>query len=279
MPIRRCRLLSLIALPAFALAEQPREEHEHTPIAPVATAPEKPVYMTRISVEERDGMVRIPGGRFIMGASDKAAQPNEKPPHEATVGPFWIDKTEVTVGAYRVCVDAHVCERPRSSYATCTFDLGEPELPISCVRWKDAATYCSFVHKRLPREVEWEFAARGTTKAIYPWGNTPGSCAFAATLVRDTSAKTCAPHPTRVGTHTAGASVFHVEDLSGNVEEWVQDWYAPGAASLEPVAGASHVLRGGGWLSAPSMSRTTTRNWGSAMEAGPNVGFRCARSE
>jgi formylglycine-generating enzyme required for sulfatase activity len=36
-------------------------------------------------------------------------------------------------------------------------------------------------------------------------------------------------------------------------------------------------LRGGGWLSAPSLSRTTSRNWGSALEAGPNVGFRCAR--
>jgi len=68
-------------------------------------------------------------------------------------------------------------------------------------------------------------------------------------------------------------------DLSGNLEEWVQDWYAPGPSSLEPTAGASHVLRGGGWLSTPNASRATSRNWGSAMEAGPNVGFRCARDD
>ena len=36
---------------------------------------------------------------------------------------------------------------------------------------------------------------------------------------------------------------------------------------------------GGGWLTAPSLARTTTRNWGSVREAGPNVGFRCARDD
>jgi formylglycine-generating enzyme required for sulfatase activity len=81
-----------------------------------------------------------------------------------------------------------------------------------------------------------------------------------------------------VGAHPAGASVFGVLDLTGNVEEWTSDWYVeslgPGPA---PRAGAAHVLRGGGWLSAPAVSRTTSRNWGSALEAGPNVGFRCVR--
>jgi formylglycine-generating enzyme required for sulfatase activity len=66
--------------------------------------------------------------------------------------------------------------------------------------------------------------------------------------------------------------------MSGNLEEWTADWYVdslgPGPA---PRSGAAHVLRGGGWLSPPSFSRTTSRNWGSSLEAGPNVGFRCAR--
>jgi formylglycine-generating enzyme required for sulfatase activity len=67
-------------------------------------------------------------------------------------------------------------------------------------------------------------------------------------------------------------------DLSGNVEEWTDDWYVESLGTgSAPRSGAAHVLRGGGWLSPPSMSRTTSRNWGSALEAGPNVGFRCAR--
>ena len=74
-----------------------------------------------------------------------------------------------------------------------------------------------------------------------------------------------------------GASPFGIYDMSGNVEEWVADWYAETVSDLSPRAGASHVLRGGGWLSAPSAAKTTSRNWGSSREMGPNVGFRCAK--
>ena len=82
----------------------------------------------------------------------------------------------------------------------------------------------------------------------------------------------------KVGSHPAGASTYGVLDLSGNVEEWTADWYVASVGrDPAPRAGAAHVLRGGGWLSNPSMAHTTSRNWGSAMEAGANVGFRCAR--
>ena len=111
---------------------------------------------------------------------------------------------------------------------------------------------------------------------------------MAVTLVHDATGRSCAKRPSRVGTHPLGGSPFGVMDLSGNVEEWTSDWYAesvpglgvPGLAvgtGSAPSSGASHTLRGGGWLSAPSSSRTTSRNWGSVLEAGANVGFRCAR--
>lgn len=273
-------MLVLIAAPV-ALAQTTHEEAspDDKPAASAsASASAKPVVSHRIHVPEKDGMLLLPGGRFTMGANDKLAAPNEKPPHTATAPSFWIDKTEVTVGAYTTCVSAHACARPMQTSLRCTYDLGEPNLPVSCVRWQDALAYCRFAHKRLLREVEWEFAARGTTTALYPWGGSQSACIFAATLIRDNSGRSCtAGRPSKAGAHPAGASVFAVEDLSGNVEEWVQDWYAPGPSSNEPTAGASHVLRGGGWLSTPSASRATSRNWGSAMEAGPNVGFRCAR--
>jgi formylglycine-generating enzyme required for sulfatase activity len=100
------------------------------------------------------------------------------------------------------------------------------------------------------------------------------------TLINDQSGKSCAPRPARVGSHPSGASIFGVQDMSGNVEEWTADWYSESVgAGPAPRAGAAHVLRGGGWLSPPSLSRTTTRDWGSAVEAGPNVGFRCARDD
>jgi formylglycine-generating enzyme required for sulfatase activity len=104
---------------------------------------------------------------------------------------------------------------------------------------------------------------------------------FAVTLLSEATGRSCVKaRPARVGSHPLGASAWGVLDMSGNVEEWTADWYAESVAEgAGPRAGSSHVLRGGGWLSAPSASRTTSRDWGSAMEAGPNVGFRCARDD
>jgi formylglycine-generating enzyme required for sulfatase activity len=250
-----------------AAAENPYEEAE----------PTRSGGPVRQTVQSQGGMLRMPGGRFVMGSANPRAPTNERPARALVVTPFWIDRTEVTVGAYRACVDAGVCPRPARTSSACTFDAGDPELPVSCVHWRDADAYCRFIGKRLPVEREWEYAARGTFATPFPWGVLP-ACANAVTLITEQSAKSCAPHPTHVGTHPGGASTFGVQDMSGNVEEWTADWYVeslgPGPA---PRSGAAHVLRGGGWLTPPSMSRTTSRNWGSALEAGPNVGFRCAR--
>jgi formylglycine-generating enzyme required for sulfatase activity len=271
------------AAPAPAVAASARDEVE--PDEPHAAGGDNPyeeaapnhATVVRQPVVARDGMLRLAGGRFVMGTSSQRAPANERPARASTVPPFWIDRTEVTVAAYRTCVEGGACSRPARASATCTFDAGDPELPVSCVHWRDADAYCRFAGKRLPSEREWEYAARGAFPASFPWGGV-ASCANAVTLVNDRSGTSCAARPAHVGTHPSGASVFGVQDMSGNVEEWTGDWYVeslgPGPA---PRAGAARVLRGGGWLSTPSQSRTTSRDWGSALEAGPNVGFRCAK--
>lgn len=256
-------------------AEGEGDEPGPTPTTP-APKPSKAVVSTAVV---KDGMVRVPGGRFIMGSSDRNAPSNERPARGVEVPPFWIDRTEVTVGAYRTCVDRGACPRPTISSTACTYDVGDPDLPVSCVPWTSAQAFCGAANKRLPRETEWELAARGTLGNRYPWGNAYGGCTAAITLVKDGSQRSCGKRPARVGTRPGGASPYGALDMSGNVEEWVSDWYAEAAAEMSPLAGSSHVLRGGGWLSNPSLSRATTRNWGSVREAGPNVGFRCARDD
>jgi formylglycine-generating enzyme required for sulfatase activity len=257
---------------------EPDEPQGHGSDNPYDDSNQARAAIVRQAVVLRDGMLHLPGGRFIMGSSSAHAPANEHPSHAVVVAPFWVDRTEVTVAAFRACVDAGTCLRPARSSASCTYDSDDPELPVSCVHWRDADAYCRFANKRLPSEVEWEYAARGPFATPFPWG-TLASCSTSVTLINDQTAHTCQPRPARVGTHPAGASVFGVQDMSGNVEEWTADWYVeslgPGPA---PRSGSAHVLRGGGWLSPPTMSRTTSRDWGSALEAGPNVGFRCART-
>src|SRR5687768_9263530 len=169
------RSVALVVL-AFALGEDagttsapapavPHVEGEGEEGEPAKPAPEKPpappkggVGYVRLPPVLKDGMVRVPASKFTMGSNDKAAPANERPARVIGVPTFWIDRTEVTVGAYRACVDGGKCERPARSSTTCTYDLGDPLLPVSCVSWEMAKTYCAASGKRLPREVEWELA-------------------------------------------------------------------------------------------------------------------------
>ncbi len=249
-------------------------------VAPVASSGAHPLGPPHAQIP---GMVFVPGGRFVMGAAaaDKTSAPNERPSHTEVVEAFYIDKTEVTVDAYHACVEKRACQAPAKTSALCTYSLGDPLLPVSCVHWSNADAYCRSVQKRLPRETEWELAARGRSAARFPWGGAPGGCNFAATLLHESTGRSCSgKRPSRVGTHLSGQSPFGVMDMSGNVEEWVSDYYVEHIAEgVAPRSGASRVLRGGGWLSPPSMTKATSRNWGSTLEAGPNVGFRCAKDK
>ena len=289
-------LAAIVALRTPALAQGQRDggagdPPPAAPPAPVSEADvdddhpapkepkEKPAPYVRAPAVLKDGMLRIPGGRFTMGSSDKNAPPNERPARNVEVPPFWIDRTEVTVGAYRACVERGACVKTPHSSPLCTYDLGDPQLPIACVPWTSANTFCHAQGKRLPREMEWENAARGTLPIKYPWGGAPG-CGIAAMLAGETTNRACSgKRPSKVGAHLGGASPYGVLDMSGNVEEWVADWYADTVTDFSPRSGSSHVLRGGGWLSLPSLGKTTSRNWGSVREAGPNVGFRCAKDD
>ncbi|HEY2368784.1 MAG TPA: SUMF1/EgtB/PvdO family nonheme iron enzyme [Polyangiaceae bacterium] len=256
------------------------EEGEPVPSASASASapPLHPVALPH-AVVQKDGMVQVAGGKFTMGTNDAKAAPNEKPAHESHAATFWIDRTEVTVAAYRACVESRKCELPQKTAATCTYDLGDDLLPVSCVRWQDADAFCRAENKRLPSEQEWELAARGGGAFKYPWGNSPSSCFQAATLLRNETGRSCTGlRPARVGSYVVNTSPFGAVDMAGNLEEWTASWYVEHLASgARPTSGASHVLRGGGWLSRPIDSRTTSRSWGSSVEAGPNAGFRCVK--
>jgi formylglycine-generating enzyme len=245
--------------------------------APRATGgPRRPAAASAV----RPNMVRVSGAAFTMGAADVAAAPHEKPPHREVVRSFWMDRTEVTASAYRACVQSGACTAPAHASASCTYDAVAADLPVNCVSFAQAERYCQVIHKRLPREVEWEYAARGTAPARYPWQTTQTNCMYAATLRSEISGRSCTGrYPAVVASLAQNVSVFGVRDMAGNVEEWVADFYAPYTVRSGARSGASHVLRGGSYLLPPSAARTTARSAGSALEAGPSVGFRCAQDD
>jgi formylglycine-generating enzyme required for sulfatase activity len=258
------------------------------------------------------GWVAIPGGTFTMGTDEGA--PEEGPPHEVTLSPYEIWRTEVTVAQYVECVEAGACPaasetvewrgvtpQKRETYsALCNITReGRENHPLNCVDWETAKTFCEWKGGRLPTEAEWELAARGTDGRMYPWGSEPptverlnacdeGCRELAEQLGREWEAlfegrdgfSDTAP----VGSYPAGASPYGLLDVSGNVWEWVHDRagrYSRRAATnpTGPNGGRDHITRGGAWDDdLAELVRTTTRDVGRENLRDVNVGFRCVRT-
>lgn len=229
--------------------------------------------------------VTVQGATFRMGSVERRAAPNEGPVRDVTVSTITIDRTEVTLGAYRACVERGACAPPVSDSRRCSWLRGDPRLPMNCVSHEEAARFCAARGRRLPTEAEWELAARGPRARLYPWGDEPPDCARAVSTKGEKTADSCGSDgPLPVST-TRGQSPSGAADLAGNVAEWVADFYdhrhATGASTPDvdphgPDTGSSFVVRGGGWLSPRSHLRVTARGWASAAERGSGVGFRCA---
>jgi len=227
--------------------------------------------------------VPIPSGTFLMG--DDALEAG--PVHQVTLSAYCIDKTEVTVAAFRDCVQSDHCQPPvqanverkgfRPEDTTklnqlCTWGKsGLDEHPINCVDWRQAAAYCKWAGNRLPTEAEWEYAARDADARDYPWGNeAPGAdrlnaCGsegvsiakqlFGVTLTitpmytGDDGWPATAP----VGSYPKGASPFGILDMAGNVLEWTADSFVDYSArpATNPqrsgTGGSPRVVRGGSW--------------------------------
>jgi formylglycine-generating enzyme required for sulfatase activity len=227
-------------------------------------------------VEEpaESGVITIPAGEFVMGSD----QGDESPAHTILVEAFEIDKFEVTNAAFAQFVE-------ETGYETDAEKNGDPNLwrayfteekaqyPVVKVSWNDADAYCQWAGKRLPTEVEWEKAARGTDEVVYPWGDTWD-------VARVNSKDSGYRGPVTVGSFPDGASTYGVMDMAGNVWEWTADWYQgyPQTQFTSNYFGETYrVLRGGGWFSEPDLVRTTKRNANSPDAANDDIGFRCAR--
>jgi formylglycine-generating enzyme required for sulfatase activity len=188
---------------------------------------------------------------------------------------FFLARTETTVAEYRRCVAAGACTPP-SFGGMSRFD--RPELPVSFVDWQQARAYCRFRGMRLPREVEFERAARGAMRRRYPWGQLWNS--------RVANHGRFAPDPTDssdgytelapVGSYPSGRTPEGVLDLAGNVAEWMEDSYTeiPGGPPMSGI----RVVRGGDFRKGSPWLRPAARIPEDPNLRAAHVGFRCAKS-
>jgi formylglycine-generating enzyme required for sulfatase activity len=224
-------------------------------------------------------MLLIPAGEFVMG--DDNHRPEEKPAHKVTLPDYYIDKFEVTNEQYQ-----KFCQETKRKPPTVPWWDGDyfkkPKMPVVGVSFADAAAYAAWAGKRLPTEEEWEKAASwdpaATQKRMWPWGNTT-----------ETGRTTLnAESPSEVGSHPSGASAYGVQDMAGNVLEWVNAFYQPYSSNdaTNPDFGtANRVVRGGSFHSVDEDARTTRRIFAQPeftatekKERSWLIGFRCVVS-
>lgn len=245
------------------------------------------------AVQPEDNMILIPGGTFELGAQD--GEENENP-KTVSIGPFKIMRLEVTntqfsefVTATSYQTDAEIAGSgyvwTRSWHAIQGANWRQPngpdthideimDHPVVQVSARDAEAYCKWKKLRLPSEIEWEFAAKGTDNRVYPWGNSQPSNKIPRRANFGTL-KCCAPDrldgfekTAPVGTYPLGQSPFGVLDMAGNVWEWTSSPF-PG----EPD---NLVIRGGGWGNNAYCLRTSYRHGNPPNIGLDMVGIRCA---
>jgi len=287
---------------------------------------------------EYPGMIEIPKGWFVMGMNQ--GELNEQPEHEVFLLTYWIDRYEVTAKEFAGFLNEKGNRDDRyfshDRYSTVigvstrngieVEDDKNPEryiprkgfenYPVNNVSWYGAEAYCNWKGKRLPTEAEWEKAARGEDKRIFPWGSSQPNDSRARYNQKWEESQLNVMVP--VDALSDGVSYYGAFNMAGNVWEWVNDWYrqnycdycssdaeyyevagrltgstvqgsdaAPGkSASIPPMddpqgpeIGSYKVLRGGSWYDTCGefLIRSTYRYWFFPEDRYLHTGFRCAK--
>ncbi|HXW68665.1 MAG TPA: formylglycine-generating enzyme family protein [Dissulfurispiraceae bacterium] len=244
--------------------------------------------------------VNVQGGCYQMGDTFGDGFRSEKPVHEVCVNDFALAKYDVTVGEFSKFTVATGYKTEAEETGGCGVLNGrkwewdasrnwrnpgfnqDDSQPVVCVSWNDAEAFINWLAQvsgmryRLPTEAEWEYAARsGGKKEKYAGGNDVDAVAWYNDNAGGTAHRVGTKKPNGLGLY----------DMSGNVLQWVQDWYYENyylesrrSNPQGPVSGHERVLRGGAWSDEPAYVRAARRSWKAPSHRASLLGFRLALS-
>ncbi|PMB45813.1 serine/threonine protein kinase [Fischerella thermalis CCMEE 5201] len=230
-------------------------------------------------------MVAIPGGSFLMGASEEEGDADERPQHRVTVEPFFIGKYPVTQAQWKAVAALPKVKQSLNPYPS---KFKGANRPVENVSWHEAVEFCARLwkktgrHYRLPSEAEWEYAARAGTTTPFHFGETITSELANCSSGESSEIKSkYRKETTPVGSFGV-ANAFGLYDMHGLVWEWCADpWHknydgAPTDGTVWEVGGDMHrrVLRGGSWSFSPELCRSASRSWNEADGGLRICGFR-----
>lgn len=216
-------------------------------------------------------MILVEGGTFTMGCTSEQGNDcfdSEKPSHQVTLNDYFIGQTEVTQSLWQAVVGTTINQqRDKANKTYYLYGTGD-NYPMYYISWDDCQEFVNKLnsllssqlggmHFALPTEAQWEYAARGGKKSkgyIFSGSNILESVAWC-----DYN-KGNSIHP--VGTKSANE--LGINDMSGNVWEWCQDWYGSYSSSPQTnptgaSSGSNRVMRGGSWINDARACRVSMR--------------------
>ena len=256
-------------------------------------------YVVRLQVddgyiEQIEGMAFVEGGSFDMGDHFNEGGAEELPVHEVTLNSFYFGQYEVTQGEYAAVMGSN------PSYF---INIGE-NAPVEQVTWYNTVEYCNALSiqeeltpcydlsdwscdfsangYRLPTEAEWEYASRGGLNWTdnYRYSGTTDNLGDYAWYTSNSGG-----HTHEVG--TKAPNQLDIYDMSGNVDEWCNDWYLVSYYGSSPASnptgpdnsGSGRVFRDSNWWRGDAIRcRVARRGDGLPVSSGASLGFRILRA-
>jgi formylglycine-generating enzyme required for sulfatase activity len=220
----------------------------------------------------------VPAGQFVMGHGGP-----DNPVHNVTLSDYWIQAGKVTNRMFRFCEGVGQCTQPSLRDNPGYTDPYRSNEPVVGVDYAQAEAYCKFIGGRLPTEAEYEKAASWdalhNAQRIYPWGDAKPSCDLL-------NGNNCVGKPTDVTLYQQGQSPYFVLDMSGNVFEWVADWYKPDyylsselQDPLGPNSGTNRSVRSSAFDSGNNQAASANRFYSRPGDHRDNLGFRCVTED